>query len=125
MPADRPRGSFGARRDADQTKQDQDGQQPVPVLHVGEVHAELRLHVTQETLDDLGSQIASMIANAAAQGFQAGMEVGMARTAGDDDVPDEFSVGGAVLPGVGVARNQTADPENVLTEEDLRRARGE
>lgn len=60
-------------------------QDPVPVLHVGEVHAELRLTVTSDTLSDLGSQIASMISAATRQGFEHGMAQAMDRLAGDDE----------------------------------------
>jgi hypothetical protein len=44
--SNRPRsfGSFGMPA-ADPEPKDDAGVQPVPVLHVGEVHAELRLHV--------------------------------------------------------------------------------
>jgi hypothetical protein len=81
----RPRsfGSFGMPA-ADPEPKDDAGVQPVPVLHVGEVHAELRLHVTDETLTQLGSQIASMIAQAARQGFEHGLAEAM-RDAGPDD----------------------------------------
>jgi hypothetical protein len=48
-------------------------QAPVPVLHVGEVHAELRLVVSDETLAELGSQIASMMYAATRKGFEAGL----------------------------------------------------
>ncbi len=73
--ADRPRafGSFGAA----QPESKDDEQQPVPVLHVGEVHAELRLHMTEDTLTQLGSQIASMIAQATREGFDAGLSAAM------------------------------------------------
>jgi hypothetical protein len=76
--ADRPRaiGSFGAPAPDPKTTDDQ--QQPVPVLHVGEVHAELRLHITSETLTELGSQIGSMIAQATREGFDAGLAAAMA-----------------------------------------------
>lgn len=73
MQKDRPRsfGSFGAPAPDPQTV---DGPAaPTPVLHVGEVHAELRLHITDETLTELGSQIGSLIAQATRQGFEAGM----------------------------------------------------
>lgn len=56
---------------------------PTPVLHVGEVHAELRLTVSDETLRDLGSQIASMIAAATRQGFEHGLDAAL-NAAGDD-----------------------------------------
>lgn len=72
----RPRafGSFGAPKPDE--PQD-DVQMPTPVLHVGEVHAELRLHLTDETLTELGSQIASLIAQATRDGFDAGLAAAM------------------------------------------------
>lgn len=71
--ADRSRvfGSFGAPAAEPVTSDGE--QQPVPVLHVGEVHAELRLHITEQTLAELGSQIGSMIAQATREGFEAGL----------------------------------------------------
>ncbi len=65
-------GSFGAPA-GDEPAGD-DPPLPVPVLHVGEVHAELRLHITDETLSELGSQIATLIAQATREGFAAGMQ---------------------------------------------------
>lgn len=77
-------GSFGRREPEREGKADREEQQPVPVLHVGEVHAELRLTVSDETLRDLGSQIASMIATAAKQGFEHGLASAMAEFEDDD-----------------------------------------
>lgn len=76
MQKDQPRafGSFGMP--APDTSDEQQ-QQPVPVLHVGEVHAELRLHITEQTLSELGSQIGSMIAQATREGFAAGLSAAM------------------------------------------------
>jgi hypothetical protein len=90
-------GSFGRPQVEAVTR---DEQEPVPVLHVGEVHADLRLHITEETLTDLGSQVASMIAQATREGFDAGLAAAL----GDDEQP-----AGAPL----------------LTEDMLRRARGD
>lgn len=75
MQTDRPRafGSFGAPLPETASSE----QAPVPVLHVGEVHAELRLHITEQTLTELGSQIASMIAQATREGFDAGLSAAM------------------------------------------------
>lgn len=64
-------GSFGAPAPEPQTQDDT--AQPTPVLHVGEVHAELRLHLTDDTLAELGSQIASLIARATKEGFEHGL----------------------------------------------------
>jgi hypothetical protein len=66
---------FGMTEPEEPTKDE--GQLPTPVLHVGEVHAELRLDITDETLKHLGSQIASMIASATRQGFEAGLAAAM------------------------------------------------
>lgn len=124
---ERRHGSFGSRYAEDDTPQDDQQQTPTPVLHVGEVHAELRLHVTDDTLTLLGSQIASMIANAAAQGFKAGLDTAMAAVEAEDQggPPVEFAAGGAVMPGPADVRNSRAAPEMVLTDEDLRRAHGD
>lgn len=59
-------------------------QQPVPVLHVGEVHADLVLHITDDTLTQLGSQIASMIAQATREGFDAGLAAAMSEVDPDE-----------------------------------------
>lgn len=64
---------------------------PTPVLHVGEVHAELRLTVSDETLRDLGSQIASMIAAATRQGFEHGLAAAL-NAAGGGDTADPSPV---------------------------------
>jgi hypothetical protein len=86
---DRPR-SFG-EPEAEATIKENPGRMPVPVLHVGEVHAELRLHITDETLTDLGSQIASMIAQAAHAGFAEGLRAAMAEA--DDGQIDVLADG--------------------------------
>jgi hypothetical protein len=129
MPVDGDRRPFGSRRAAEQEprSQDQPEPQPVPVLHVGEVHAELRLHITDDTLSDLGTQIANLIANASYQGFRAGMETAMADIDAEEPAgPPEFVAGeAAVPPGPAAARNKTGAAEPVLTEEQMRRARGE
>ncbi len=52
--------------------------EPTPVLHVGEVHAELRLNITEDTLNELGSQIASMVARAVREGMIEGAAAAMA-----------------------------------------------
>lgn len=69
--------SFGTPEPEDPTRDDQ-APQPVPVLHVGEVHADLHLQVTEETLTELGSQIGSIIARAVREGFAAGVDAAMA-----------------------------------------------
>lgn len=121
MGVDQTRGRFGERREREKERAEQPEEAPVPVLHVGEVHAELRLHITTETLSDLGSQIGSMVASAIAQGVQAGMAAGMAAVEAGEDLDE-----GGILPaGVTVARNDRAAGEPVLTDEDIRRARGE
>jgi hypothetical protein len=74
--------SFG-RPEPEEKTTDEAQQLPTPVLHVGEVHAELRLVITDETLRDLGSQIASMIATAAKQGFEHGMSAAMEQMEAD------------------------------------------
>lgn len=116
-------GSFG-RRDPEE-KPATAAPSPVPVLHVGEVHAELRLTITEETLNDLGSQIASMIANAAKQGFEAGMTAAMGELSGDADGGQAYDRGGETPTGLSFVVNDTSQPEPLLTQEDLRRARGE
>lgn len=119
----RPRafGSFGRPDDREAPDPDETPA-AIPVLHVGEVHAELRLTVTADTLSDLGSQIASMIAAATRQGFEHGMAQAMDELAtpeeredpddGDDD-PELFEVlaGSAPIPG--------------MSDTDLARARGQ
>lgn len=67
---------------------------PTPVLHVGEVHAELRLTITEDTLRHLGSQIASMVAAATRQGFEHGLAAAMEQL-GDDSDEDGGSDGAA------------------------------
>jgi len=102
--------SFGRPGPADTA--DDDRPQPVPVLHVGEVHAELRLTISDGTLRDLGSQIASMLATAAKQGFEHGMAAAMQEFDADDAPPAEFTAGSARLG-------------RLITDDDARRARGE
>lgn len=46
----------------------------LPMLHLGQVQAELVLTVNEESLRQVGSAIASMVASATAQGFAAGWE---------------------------------------------------
>lgn len=101
--------SFGRPGPADTTDDAQP--QPVPVLHVGEVHAELRLTVSDDTMRDLGSQIASMIATAAKQGFEHGLAAAMQEFDADEQQP-EFTAGSARLG-------------RLITDDDARRARGE
>lgn len=67
-------GSFGRPGPVDDGLRMPAEESPTPVLHVGEVHAELRLNITDETLHHLGSQIASAIASAVYQGFEAGLD---------------------------------------------------
>lgn len=102
--------SFGRPAPWQSGDPDSPEQTPTPVLHVGEVHAELRLVVTDETLRQLGSQIASMVANATKQGFECGLAAALGE---NDDGPGEpagFAAGAADLP---------------VTDGELRRARGE
>lgn len=103
-------GSFGQPQDREAPEPD-GTPVPVPVLHVGEVHAELRLTVTQETLSDLGSQIASMISAAARQGFEHGMAAAMGAFGDDDPDREDVLAGSATIPG--------------MSDSDLARARGE
>jgi hypothetical protein len=65
--------SFGQ---ADRSRPEQ-VEMPTPVLHVGEVHAELRLNVTDATLLELGAQIGVMIASSVRQAFAEGMTAAM------------------------------------------------
>jgi len=102
--------SFGRPGPAD-TTDDDSRPDPVPVLHVGEVHAELRLTISDDTLRDLGSQIASMIATAAKQGFEHGLAAAMSEFEADDERP-EFGSGSARIG-------------RLITDDDARRARGE
>lgn len=76
-------GSFG-RPETEPTVKDSPDQMPVPVLHVGEVHADLVLHITDETLTQLGSQIASMIAQATKAGFEHGLNSAIGEPAEPD-----------------------------------------
>jgi len=69
-------GSFG-RPEREPASRPEPDQQPVPVLHVGEVHADLVLHITDQTLTELGSQIASMIAQATRAGFEHGLDAAL------------------------------------------------
>jgi hypothetical protein len=102
--------SFGYGQ-LDEPSTDEDLVQPTPVLHVGEVHAELRLTITADTLHDLGSQIASMLASATKQGFEEGLAAAMGE-AGDEQL-DVLNRGGPI---------PSARP---FTDDDLRRAHGE
>jgi hypothetical protein len=82
-------GSFG-RPDREPVTRDEPEQLPVPVLHVGEVHADLVLHITDRTLTDLGSQIASMIARATKAGFEHGLNQAMGEPEGSpSDLPPQ------------------------------------
>lgn len=101
-------GSFGRPENPEAPDPDE-RPAPIPVLHVGEVHAELRLTVTADTLSDLGSQIASMISEATRQGFEHGMAAAMGELAGDDG--GDLLVGEAPIPG--------------MSDADIARARGE
>jgi len=76
-------GSFGAPTAEPNTKDDE-VQMPTPVLHVGEVHADLVLNITEQTLSLLGSQIASMIAQATKAGFEHGLSAALGEA---DHVP--------------------------------------
>jgi hypothetical protein len=75
-----------------------------PVMHVGQVQAELVLTANEESLHRVGSAIATMVANATAQGFAAGWEhatgepYGQADTAADEPVPADAPT--EVRPGV-------------------------
>lgn len=73
-------GSFGAPA-VDEPKDE--GQQPVPVLHVGEVHAELHLHLSDDTLSELGAQLAALVEQATREGFDAGMRAAFGDEPGD------------------------------------------
>lgn len=101
--------SFGRSGPADTT--DDARPDPVPVLHVGEVHAELRLTISDDTLRDLGSQIASMLATAAKQGFEHGLAAAMS----EFDAAEERLDFGAGSARIG----------RTITDDDARRARGE
>lgn len=76
--------SFGMGAEPDTPDVLPDDPVPTPVLHVGEVHADLRLHITTETLTELGSQLASMIAQATQAGFEAGWTAATAEPEGDE-----------------------------------------
>lgn len=65
-------GSFGAPEPEPAIK-DEAVERPTPVLHVGEVHADLVLHITDETLSRLGSELATLIAKATKAGFEHGL----------------------------------------------------
>ena len=95
--------SFGRPEPAEKSGDEE--QAPVPVLHVGEVHANLVLHITDDTKQELGSQLASLIASAVKQGIEYGVTVAMEQVAGGDPAPD-------------------APAAVRLTEDDLRRAHG-
>jgi hypothetical protein len=72
-------GSFGA---PNPVPRDDPEVPATPVLYVGEVHADLRLRLTEETLTELGSQIASLIAQATKQGFEHGLNAAMSEPDG-------------------------------------------
>lgn len=110
---------FGSRREADDKPKDT--VQPVPVLHVGEVHADLVLHVTDETLKSLSGQIGALLARATYQGFVDGM------TAALHDVDQERPVGPPPEFATAAPVPRVATPAGVpdLTSEDLRRVRGD
>lgn len=101
-------GSFG--RPAPEIPDDDGRPAPIPVLHVGEVHAELQLTITDDSLAQLGSQIASVISEAARQGFEHGMAAAMSGLAGDEPAGDLIA-GSAPIP--------------VMSDADLARARGQ
>jgi hypothetical protein len=46
----------------------------IPVISLGQIQAELVLTVSEQSLHDVGSAIATMVADATAQGFAAGWE---------------------------------------------------
>jgi hypothetical protein len=75
-------GSFGAPEPEPETKDD-NVEQPTPVLHVGEVHADLVLHITDETLARLGSQLGTLIARATQAGFEHGLNAAIGETPED------------------------------------------
>lgn len=79
-------GSFG-RPGPEPASRDEPDRQPVPVLHVGEVHADLVLHITDQTLTDLGSQVASMIAQATRAGFEHGLNAAIGEPTEDQKAP--------------------------------------
>lgn len=74
--------SFGGSAPIDVVPGDA-GEMPTPVLHVGEVHAELRLNITDATLRELGAQIRDMIADAARQGLEDGVTAAMGEAVED------------------------------------------
>lgn len=90
MSRDQPRGfgSFG-RPEPEPVTRDGDAPQPTPVLHVGEVHADLVLHITAETITELGSQIASMIASATKAGFEHGLNAAIGEPDAASDLPPQ------------------------------------
>lgn len=102
-----PFGSFGRPAPAEIPDPDE-RPAPIPVLHVGEVHAELRLTITDDTLAGLGSQIASMISEAARQGFEHGMTAALGELG---DGGGDLVAGSAPIPG--------------MSDADLARARGQ
>jgi hypothetical protein len=60
-----------------------------PVMHIGQVQAELVLTINQESLHEVGSAIATMVANATAQGFAAGWEHATGQPFGAPDLDPE------------------------------------
>lgn len=83
-------GSFGRPETEPMIKEPAE-QTPVPVLHVGEVHADLVLNITDATLSGLGSQIASMIAQATRAGFEEGINAAIGEQAAgpEEDLPPQ------------------------------------
>lgn len=79
-------GSFGAPA-AEPATQDEDVVAPTPVLHVGEVHADLVLHITDETLARLGSQLGTLIARATQAGFEHGLNAAIGEPVSDQGGP--------------------------------------
>ncbi len=105
-------GSFGRPEDPEAPDPDVFASRAdMPTPNVGEFYAELRLVITRETLSELGSQIASMVSEAARQGFEHGMAAAMGELAGDDG-DGELLVGEAPIPGVSAADIARASGES-------------
>lgn len=111
---------FGSRREAEDKPKAVE--EPVPVLHVGEVHANLVLHVTDDTLSSLAGQIGAILARAAYDGFVDGM------TAALHDVDSERPVGPPEFASASAMTSRMATPAAArpdLTDADLARVRGD
>lgn len=87
-------GSFGRR-----TPEQEELAPPDPVMVIGEMRADLVLTPVMDpaALQRCGEMIASMVANAVRQGFDAGVEL-----AGQDVLDDGLADGGVVCQGAGL-----------------------